>query len=91
MKPSSFANRDGRQFPVVDYHYQAPTLGGSSTRCVGRSKSMWKIGRDYFDGETNRDFLSEAAVFVTLIAMAVVPIVSGVFAVIDLCRALPLF
>jgi hypothetical protein len=92
MKPSSLTKRDARKLPLVDYHYQAPTLSGSTTAgCVGVSKSLRAISRDYFDGETNREFLGEAAVFVTLIAMTLVPIVSGAFAVIELCRTLPLF
>jgi len=49
------------------------------------------ISRDYFDKESNHDFLSNAAVFGTLIATAAVPIIAGLSAVFELCRALPLY
>jgi hypothetical protein len=50
------------------------------------------ITREYFDGEADREFISEAAVFTTLIvAMAVVPIVAGVSAMLQLLSTLPLF
>ena len=91
MKPSPSTQTNARKFPLVDYHYQSATLDGPVSCCVKPSKSLRDISRDYFDGEANREFIGHAAVFVTLIAMALVPIVTGVFAVIDLCRALPLF
>jgi hypothetical protein len=91
MKPSPITNRNTRQFPLVDYHYHAATLSGSSSPCVKTSNSLRDISRDYFDAEANHDFLSEAAVFAALIFTAMVPIVSGASAVLDLCRALPLF
>jgi hypothetical protein len=47
------------------------------------------ISRDYFDKESNHDFLSDDAVFGTLIATAAVPIIAGLSAVFELCRALP--
>ena len=52
---------------------------------------MRDITRDYFDAEANREFLSEAAVFTALIGMAVVPIATGVSAVLHLLNVLPLF
>jgi hypothetical protein len=89
MKPTPITNRNARQFPLVDYHYQAATLNGSSSPCVERSKSLRDISRDYFDAEANQDFLSEAALFATLIVTAVVPIVSAASAVLELGRAFP--
>ena len=47
------------------------------------------ISREYFDVEANHAFLSDAAVFGTLIGAALVPIVSSAFAVLQLCGALP--
>lgn len=91
MKPTLTTNKDPRKFPFVDYHYQSATLEKFSGRCVKTPKSLHRIGRDYFDVEANRDFLSDAAVFGTLIVTAAVPIVAGVSAVFELCRALPLF
>ena len=91
MKPNSIKNGSPRQFPLVDYHYHSATLEPRGC-CIkpSPSKSLRDISRDYFDGEANSDFLSDAAVFVALIAAAVVPIVSGVSAVLELFRTLPL-
>jgi hypothetical protein len=89
MKPTPITNRNARQFPIVDYHYHAATLGGSSGRCVERSKSLRDISRDYFDAEANDEFVIEGAVFAALILTAVVPIVSAASAVLELGRAFP--
>jgi hypothetical protein len=91
MKPSPNTQPNARRFPLVDYHYQAPMLNGSSAPCVKTSKSLRDISRDYFDAEADREFLSEAAVFTTLIVMAVVPIVTGISAMLQLLSSLPLF
>ncbi len=92
MKPTTITQKDAGKFPFVDYHYQTATLGKFTGRCAKTSsKSLRDISRDYFDSEANHDFLSDAAVFGTLIATAAVPIVIGVNAVIELCRALPLY
>ena len=90
MKPTTITNRNGQKFPLVDYHYQTSTLGNCAAPCAKTSKSLREISRDYFDGEANHDFLSNAAVFGTLIATAAVPIIAGVNAVIALVRTLPL-
>jgi hypothetical protein len=91
MKPISSTTRNSRSFPLVEFHYQAPMLNGATAPCVKTSKSLRDISRDYFDGEANHEFMSEAGVFTTLILMAMVPIVTGVSAVLELFRALPLF
>jgi hypothetical protein len=90
MKPSSPTNPDARQ-PLVEYHYYAPALSGSAARWVRTSGSLREISRDYFDREANRHFLSEAAMFLALIATPLVPIVGGASAVFELWRSLPLF
>ncbi|PYK85013.1 MAG: hypothetical protein DME41_00505 [Verrucomicrobia bacterium] len=90
MKPTTITNKNARKFPFVDYHYQTKTLGNFTGRCAKTSsKSLRDISRDYFDNEANHDFLSDAAVFGTLIATAAVPIIAGLSAVVELCRALP--
>jgi hypothetical protein len=90
MKPTTITNKDARKFPFVDYHYQASTLENFTGRCAKTSsKSLRDISRDYFDKESNHDFLSDAAVFGTLIATAAVPIIAGLSAVVQLCRSLP--
>ena len=90
MKPFQNIRTGAQKFPLVDYCYHAPMLNGSTARCVNRSKSLRDISRDYFDGEANRDFTSEAAVFGTLIVMAMVPIITGISAVLQLLGAIPL-
>ena len=80
-----------RKFPLVDYHYHAPMLNGSSAPCLQTSKSLRDITRDYFDAEADREFLSEAAMFTALIVMAIMPIVTGISAVLQLLGTLPLF
>jgi hypothetical protein len=91
MKPTPITDQNGRQLPLVDYHYQSMTLDGPVSCSIKPTKSLRDISRDYFEWEADYDFLSNAAVFGTLIATAAVPIVSGVVAVLDLVRALPLF
>ena len=89
MKPTQNIRAGAQKFPVVDYYYHAPVLNPSSPPRVKRSNSLWDIGRDYFDGESNREFMTEAAVAGTLIVMAIVPIMAGAFAVAQLLRSLP--
>ena len=91
MKPLPNTHLNEREFPLVDYHYHAPILNGSGAPCLKTSKSLRDISRDYFDAEADREFISEAAAFTTLIVMAIVPIVTGISAVLQLLGALPLF
>jgi hypothetical protein len=90
MKPLPNTHLNERKFPLVDHHYQAPILKGSSAPCLRTSKSLRDITRDYFDAEANREFTTEAAVFGTLIVMALVPIMAGISAVLQVLRDLPL-
>ena len=89
MKPTQNKRAGAQKFPVVDYCYHAPMLNPSSAPCVKKSKSLRDISRDYFDAESNREFVTEAAVAGTLVVMAIVPIMAGVFAVAHLLRVLP--
>ena len=91
MKPSQNIRPGAQKFPLVDYCYHAPMLNPASAPCVKRSKSLRDISRNYFDAESNREFTTEAAVFGMLIVMAIVPILAGMSAVVQLLRALPLF
>ena len=91
MKPLPNTQPNARKFPLVNYHYHAPMLSGSSAPCLQTSKSLRDITRDYFDAEADREFISEAVVFTTLIAMAIVPIVTGISAVLQLLSTLHLF
>ena len=91
MKPAQNIRPDSQKFPLVEYCYHAPMLNPSSAPCVKRSNSLRDISRDYFDAEANREFTTEAAVFGTLIVMAIVPIMTGMFAVVQLLSGLPVF
>jgi hypothetical protein len=91
MKPSPNLRPSGQKFPLVDYCYHAPMLNPASAPRVKRSNSLRDISRDYFDAESNREFTTEAAAFGTLILMAIVPIMAGMSAVVQLLRSLPLF
>jgi len=91
MKPSQNTQPGAQKFPLVDYCYRSPMVNPSSAQRVKKSNSLWDIGRDYFDGESNREFVTEAAVAGTLIVMAIMPIMAGVLAVAHLLRVLPLF
>jgi hypothetical protein len=91
MKPSQDTPPSAQRFPLVDYCYHAPMLNASSAPCIKRSKSLRDISRDYFDAEANREFTTEAAVFGTLIVMSIVPIMTGMSAMLQLLRSLPPF
>ena len=91
MKPLPNTQPNARKFPLADYHYHAPMLNGSSAPCLQTSKSLRDITRDYFDAEADREFISEAAVFTALIVIAIMPIVTGISAVLQLLGTLPLF
>ena len=91
MKPSQNIRPSAQKFPLVDYCYHAPMLNASSAPGIKTSRSLRDISRDYFDAEATREFTTEAAVFGTLIVMAIVPIMAGMSAVFQLLRSLPLF
>ena len=91
MKPLPNTQPNARKFPLADYHYHAAMLNGSSARCLQTTKSLRDITRDYFDAEANREFISEAAVFTALIVMAIMPIVTGISAVLQLLSTLAVF
>ena len=91
MKPSTNVQPSKQKFPLVNYCYHAPMLNPASASRVKKSNSLRDISRDYFDAEANREFTTEAAVFGTLIVMAIAPIMAGMSAVVQLLRSLPLF
>ena len=93
MKPTTPTDKNARQTPFVDFQYQQSNLENFAGHCAktSTSKSLRDISRDYFDTEAKHDFLSDAAIFGTLIATAAVPIIAGLSAVIHLCQTLPLY
>ena len=91
MKPTTLTDKDARKFPFVDFQYQASNLENLSGRCVKFSNSFRDISRDYFDTEENKDFLSNAAIFVAMLASALIPIAASASEMIHLVRVLPSF
>src|SRR4030095_12096439 len=91
MKPSQNTRTGAQKFPLGEYFYHKPILNPSSAPCVTRPNSCRDISQDYFDAESKREFVTEAAVAGTLIIMAIMPIMAGVFAVAHLLSVLPLF
>jgi hypothetical protein len=76
------------KFPSVDCNYHSIALGGFNGRCAKVSApSFLNISRDYFRNEARHDFAGEAACFAMIVVTAAVPVVSGAYAVVELCRA----
>jgi hypothetical protein len=89
MKPTIETFRTNKRFPLTDYNYHSVALDGFSGSCAKvSSPSFRSISRDYFETEEPKSFLGEAAIFGTMLVTAVVPLVSGIFAIIELCRVL---
>ena len=91
MKPTNESTKNARKFPFVDCHYQTSSLENLTGRCTKLSNSFRDISRDYFETEENKDFLSNAAIFVALIGSALIPIIASATAMAHLVRVLPLF
>jgi len=91
MKPTNHTNKDARKFPFVEFQYKASSLEELSGRCAKLSNSFRDISRDYFDTEDNKDFVSNAAIFLAMLASALIPIAAGASEVIHLVRVLPGF
>jgi hypothetical protein len=90
MKPTTLTNKENaRNFPFVEYQYQASNLEDLTGRCAKLSNSFRDISRDYFDKEENKDFVSNAAIFIAMLASALIPIAAGASEVIHLVRVLP--
>jgi hypothetical protein len=91
MKPTINTNKDAGKFPFVEFQYQASSLEDLSGRCTKLSNSFRDISRDYFDKEENKDFLSNAAIFIAMLASALIPIAASASEVVHLVRVLPSF
>ena len=89
MKPTIETFRSNKRFPITDYNYHSLAIDRFNGPCAKvSSPSFRSISRDYFETEEPKSFLGEAAIFGTMLVTAVVPLVSGVFAIIQLCRVL---
>ena len=67
-----------RQFPVIEFNYQAFSLdrfrGGPEGK---RSRSFFDISRDYFQHEAGRNFRVEVAFFLVLAAILAPAFIEG--------------
>ncbi len=88
MKPRLTTNGSNNRFPVTDYNYHSVAIGEFNGHCAKiEAPSFLNISRDYFENEAPRSFISEAAFFAMITITAAVPVVSGAFAAIALCRS----
>jgi hypothetical protein len=80
--------RSEKRFPLTDCNYHSVTLGAYRGRCAKAAvPSFRNISRQYFQKEARREFVGEALLFAMLIVTAAAPLVSGAYAILDLCRA----
>jgi hypothetical protein len=88
MKPTFITTRSAKRFPLIECNYHSVTLDGYRSHCAKpTAPSFLNISRPYFQKEARLDFFGEAVLFSILVIAATVPMVSGAYAVIQLCRA----
>ncbi len=94
MKPTLPVNDDAsrsslstRRFPVTDYNFQSMEMGAYNAHCADANNNSFRVCREYFDNEAARDFLSEAGVFVVMMATMALPLLNGAQAIVALIRA----
>ncbi|PYK36932.1 MAG: hypothetical protein DME60_13155 [Verrucomicrobia bacterium] len=88
MKPTFITARSEKRFPLIECNYHSATLSGYRSHCMKTpSASFRNISRLYFQKEARHDFFGEAILFSILVMAAAVPMVSGAYAIIQLCRA----
>jgi hypothetical protein len=84
--------RNQERFPLIECNYQSATLSDYRGHCVKRpAPSFRNISRQYFQKEARHDFVGEAILFAMLVVTAALPIISGAYAVVELCRAFARF
>ena len=89
MKPTFTTARTGKRFPLIDCNYHSVTLSGYHGSCAKPAvPSFRNISRQYFEEEARHDFFGEAMLFAMLGITTMVPLVSGAYAILELCRAL---
>jgi hypothetical protein len=80
--------RSEKHLPLTDCNYHSMALGAYRGRCTkAATPSFRSISRQYFQKEARHDFVSEAILFAILIITAGVSVVSGAYAILELCRA----
>ncbi|MEP6708526.1 MAG: hypothetical protein ABJB32_00155 [Verrucomicrobiota bacterium] len=82
--------RCGRNFPKTDYHYHNASLAGcgAGRGATFRAPSFRDISRDYLEREARNNFLTETALFATIMITAALPLLNGAHAVAGLIRSL---
>jgi hypothetical protein len=88
MKPTFITTRGEKRFPLIECNYHSTTLSGYRSGCAkSTAPSFRNISRLYFEKEARQDFFGEAILFSILVIVAAVPMVSGAYAIVQLCRA----
>jgi len=88
MKPTFITARDEKRFPLIECNYRSVTLSGYRSGCAKPiAPSFRNISRLYFQKEARHEFFGEAILFSILVVTAAVPMVSGAYAIVQLCRA----
>ena len=82
--------RYGRNLPKTDFNYHNASLVGCGAECGAtfRAPSFCDISRDYLNREARNNFLTEAALFATIMITAALPLLNGAHAVAGLVRSL---
>lgn len=94
MKPTFQTTDDSmreraHKFPITDFNYHSIALGQYRGRCAGMlSPSFHSLSRDYFKTEARQYSLAETVVFAAIMATAVLPILNGASAVVELIRVI---
>jgi hypothetical protein len=92
MKPTFITTRSEKRFPLIECNYHSAMLRGYRGGCAKpTAPSFRNISRLYFQKEARQDFFGEAILFSFLVVAATVPMVSGAYAIIQLCRAFGAF
>jgi hypothetical protein len=88
MKPTFITTRTEKRFPLIECNYHSAMLSGYRGRCAKpTAPSFRNISRLYFQKEARHEFFGEAILFSILVITATVPMVSGAYAIVQLCRA----
>ena len=88
MKQIFTTNHRRSGFPLIECNYHSVTRDVYRGRCAKPvAASFRNISRQYFQNEVRHDFIAEAVLFALLVITVAVPLVSGAYAIIGLCRA----
>ncbi len=77
-------------FPKIDCNYQARNLAEFNGRCFGKNSDgtpFREISARYFRHEARSSFRTEAALFGMIVVISTVPLISSVYAALQLIRS----